>query len=135
MSNNKNEIIKITNEHSLANYKHDFNNIVEFLYRILKVIIILCILILLIKERKFLSIFMSGSDIVMTIAIGFGFFSFVGQQLYDEVCQLFSECRIDKWDGFSGKNPHGVYDGSMMNFMATLTERGGEAKASPNRAP
>lgn len=45
-----------------------------------------------------------------------------GQQLYDEVCQLFSECRIDKWDGFSAKNPHGVYDGSMMNFMATLSD-------------
>ena len=81
MSNNKNEIIKITNEQSLVKYKQDYISVVETLYRILKVIIIICIFILLIKEREFLSIFISGADIVPIIAGGFGFIGFVGMVL------------------------------------------------------
>ena len=44
-----------------------------------------------------------------------------GQELYDELCKLFGECKIEKWDGFSGANPRGVRDGKMMSFEATLT--------------
>lgn len=44
------------------------------------------------------------------------------QAFYEEICQLFTECRVDKWDGFSGSNPPDVLDGSMMGFNATLCD-------------
>ena len=44
------------------------------------------------------------------------------QQLYDEVCKLLAECAVDEWSGFHGENPPGLYDGSSMQFEATLTD-------------
>ena len=37
-----------------------------------------------------------------------------------EILGLLNECRIPKWDGFSGRNPRGVRDGYMFRFEAEL---------------
>lgn len=37
-----------------------------------------------------------------------------------EVIDLLNKCAILKWDGFSGKNPRGVLDGTMFGFSATV---------------
>lgn len=44
------------------------------------------------------------------------------QAFYEAVCQLFTECRVDKWNGFKGSNPPGLLDGSTMSFDATLCD-------------
>lgn len=43
-----------------------------------------------------------------------------GEDFYKELCSLFGNCRIDKWEGFDGPNPPGVLDGSSMGFEAVL---------------
>ena len=40
----------------------------------------------------------------------------------EEVISLLNECRILKWDKFSGKNPPGVRDGYMFNFKAAVND-------------
>jgi hypothetical protein len=37
-----------------------------------------------------------------------------------DILRLLNECKIPKWDGFSGKNPIGVRDGYMFRFEAEL---------------
>ena len=38
----------------------------------------------------------------------------------DDVITILNDCKILKWKGFQGKNPHGVRDGYMFNFYAEL---------------
>ena len=45
-----------------------------------------------------------------------------GQELYDEMCQLFGQYEIDTWSDFDGKSPEGLYDGSSMSFEAKIFE-------------
>ena len=42
------------------------------------------------------------------------------EAFYRELCELLGNCRIDKWEGFSGANPPGILDGSSMSFEAVL---------------
>ena len=42
--------------------------------------------------------------------------------LYQEVCTLFGECRIDQWADFHGGNSPDVLDGSSMGFTAVLAD-------------
>ena len=37
-----------------------------------------------------------------------------------DMLTLLNRCRILKWDGFSGKNPPHVLDGTMFEFTATV---------------
>ena len=37
-----------------------------------------------------------------------------------EIVKLLKDCGVDRWDGFSGKNPRGMLDGIMFNFRAEL---------------
>lgn len=43
------------------------------------------------------------------------------KHLYEKLCQIFSSCRVDQWDGFVGGNPPGVYDGWSIVFEAQFT--------------
>ena len=38
------------------------------------------------------------------------------------VLQLLNECRILSWDGFCGKHPHGVLDGTMFTLTAVVND-------------
>ena len=40
----------------------------------------------------------------------------------DKMLDIINRCDILKWDGFNGKNPPGVLDGTMFTFMATVNE-------------
>ena len=35
---------------------------------------------------------------------------------------VLNRCGVTKWDGFSGKNPPGVLDGTMFGFKATVND-------------
>ncbi len=37
-----------------------------------------------------------------------------------DVIDVLNQCGILKWDGFRGKNPRGVLDGTMFSFTATV---------------
>ena len=37
-----------------------------------------------------------------------------------DVLDVLNRCSVIKWDGFSGKNPPHVLDGTMFNFSATV---------------
>ena len=38
----------------------------------------------------------------------------------DEFIKLLNDCNITAWDGFHGKHPRGVKDGTMFDFKATV---------------
>lgn len=38
----------------------------------------------------------------------------------EEALKLLNDCRITSWDGFHGKHPKGVLDGTMFRFKATV---------------
>ena len=38
----------------------------------------------------------------------------------DTVIRLFNDCDIMSWNGFAGKHPKGVLDGTMFTFTATV---------------
>ena len=40
----------------------------------------------------------------------------------DEIIGILNNCNILKWDGFYGKNPPGVLDGTMFSFEAKVNE-------------
>ena len=42
--------------------------------------------------------------------------------LYQTLCALLGDCRINEWAGFRGANPPDVLDGSSMSFQATLPD-------------
>lgn len=42
--------------------------------------------------------------------------------LYQTLCALLGDCRINEWAGFRGANPPDVLDGSSMGFQATLPD-------------
>ena len=42
----------------------------------------------------------------------------------EEMLKLLNDCEAMKWNGFHGKHPHGVKDGEMFSFKATVN--GGE---------
>lgn len=37
-----------------------------------------------------------------------------------DIVGVLNQCGVMKWDGFSGKNPPGVLDGTMFRFTATV---------------
>ena len=37
-----------------------------------------------------------------------------------DVIDVLNQCGVIRWDGFSGKNPPGVRDGTMFEFTATV---------------
>lgn len=39
-----------------------------------------------------------------------------------EILELLQSCSVGKWDGFHGKHPKGVKDGTMFNFMAVVND-------------
>lgn len=45
-----------------------------------------------------------------------------GDELYEKVGSIMKQCKVDKWDGFQGKNPAGVLDGSSMSFKMELPD-------------
>lgn len=44
------------------------------------------------------------------------------EALYQTLCTLFGDCKIDKWANFKGSNPPNVLDGSSMSFQAVLAD-------------
>lgn len=38
----------------------------------------------------------------------------------DEIISILNECRVYKWDGFNGKNPPHVLDGTMFTLKAEI---------------
>lgn len=38
----------------------------------------------------------------------------------DQMLELLNRFNVWKWDGFHGKHPHGVLDGEMFSFRATV---------------
>ena len=38
----------------------------------------------------------------------------------DEIIKLLNDCGVMSWDGFYGKHPRGVRDGTMFDFSATV---------------
>lgn len=44
-----------------------------------------------------------------------------------DIIELLNRCGVIRWDGFYGKNPRGVRDGTMFRFSATVN---GERKIS-----
>ena len=46
-----------------------------------------------------------------------------------EILKLLNDCKLISWDGFYGKHPKGVKDGTMFTFNATLN---GNKKISAN---
>ena len=38
----------------------------------------------------------------------------------ERMLKLMNDCRLMSWDGFSGKHPRGVLDGTMFRFSATV---------------
>ena len=40
----------------------------------------------------------------------------------DEVIKILNECRISKWDGFHGKHPRHVKDGTVFGFLAEVND-------------
>ena len=41
----------------------------------------------------------------------------------DEIIKLLNDCAVMSWDGFHGKHPRGVKDGTMFRFKATVNEK------------
>lgn len=41
---------------------------------------------------------------------------------FDEYIAFANDCRLTKWDGFSGKNPPGVLDGTMFSMEALVND-------------
>ena len=39
-----------------------------------------------------------------------------------EIIELLNKCRVISWDGFYGKNPPGLLDGTMFRFNATIND-------------
>lgn len=52
-----------------------------------------------------------------------------------EIVKLLKDCGVDRWDGFSGKNPRGMLDGIMFNFTADLGEEGRIYASGSNNFP
>ena len=40
----------------------------------------------------------------------------------DEIIELMNNCKVMKWDGFHGKHPKNVSDGTMFSFTATVND-------------
>jgi hypothetical protein len=40
----------------------------------------------------------------------------------DLIINLLNECKVIKWDGFFGKNPPGLLDGTMFRFEAEVND-------------
>ena len=40
----------------------------------------------------------------------------------EEVIRILNECKISKWDGFHGKHPKHVKDGTMFSFNAMVND-------------
>lgn len=40
----------------------------------------------------------------------------------DEIIALLNDCAVLKWDGFYGKNPPSVLDGTMFSFRAEIND-------------
>lgn len=51
------------------------------------------------------------------------------KELYQKICEIMGNCRVNTWKGFHGANPGDVLDGSSMSFEALLAD-GTEITAS-----
>lgn len=52
-----------------------------------------------------------------------------------DMLALLNQCRILKWDGFSGKNPPHVLDGTMFGFTATVNDNRRICASGSNNFP
>lgn len=48
------------------------------------------------------------------------------------VLKLLNDCKIISWDGFHGKHPKGIKDGTMFSFDAVINDRKIHADGSQN---
>ena len=54
------------------------------------------------------------------------------EQPAEAIVDLLDQCRVLRWDGFSGKNPPGVRDGVMFTFTAQINGKTVRADGSNN---
>ena len=52
-----------------------------------------------------------------------------------DMLALLNQCKILKWNGFSGKNPPHVLDGTMFGFTATVNENRNICASGSNNFP
>ncbi len=55
--------------------------------------------------------------------------------LYKKLCELLGNCRINKWNGFSGPNPPHILDGYSMSFQAKLADGSQVSAGGSNNFP